>query len=73
MRIHIDIRDSIEPEDALYYVMQVVERGRISKEGKQYCYLTEFYTKYGKIHVVTRDYRKSDCFVVYRAKGGNND
>ena len=65
----IDIRDDIPPEVALEAVKQVVREGKISQgeRGKMYyCWATSFSTNIGKIMVVTRQYRKSDCFVVYK-------
>ena len=66
MKIHIDIRDDIPPAIALYYVCKVVAQGRISNNNKSYCYGTLFKTSVGNIFVSTRQYRKSDCFVVYK-------
>lgn len=68
MRIHLDIRDGIPPEIALECVKQVVAEGRVSNNGKMYCYATKFSTPKGEIWVLTRLYRKSDCFVIYRDK-----
>lgn len=62
-KIHIDIRDDIPQEIALEHVLKVIKQGRISKDGKLYCYLTVFENG---INVATNDYRKSDCFVVYK-------
>lgn len=67
----IDIRDEIPPEIALECVKQVVSEGKISvgeKGKKHYCWVTSFNTSIGKIMVVTRQYRKDDCFVVYKYK-----
>jgi hypothetical protein len=66
MKIHIDIKDDIDPVIALDKVTQVIQQGRVSKNNTLYCYLTVFEPE--KIAVVTRDYRKSDCFVVYKTK-----
>lgn len=68
MKIHIDIRDDIDPIDALIRVKHVIEGGRISGNGKYYCYLTTW--KDG-INVSINLYRKSDCFVVWRSKKGD--
>jgi len=65
MKIHIDIRDDIPPEVALDKVTQVVKGGRISKYNTLYCYLTVFPDS---IAVAVNEYRKSDCFVVYKSK-----
>ena len=41
-RITITIEDNIPDADALQCVMQVVEGGKISGNGKYYCYATMF-------------------------------
>ena len=67
----IDIRDDIPPVLALECVKQVVAEGKVStgENGKKYyCWATSFQTNVGKIMVVTRQYRKDDCFVVYKNK-----
>lgn len=64
MKIHIDIRDDIPPSTALQLVKNVVDRGRISGNGKYYCFATIFDTNIGDIWVYTNLYRKSDCFIV---------
>lgn len=66
MKIHIDIRNDIEPTLALECVKKVIENGRISKDNTQYCWLTTFDTQEGEIRVWVRDYRKSDCFMIYK-------
>ena len=64
----IDIRDKIPDDLALELVRQVVREGRQSKDNTLYTYLTIFHFDSGDIAVATREYRKSDCFVVYRSK-----
>ena len=64
MKIHLDIRDDIPPTVALQCVLEVVKDGRVSDDGKSYCYATPFRTSAGRVWVVTRPYRKSDCFLV---------
>lgn len=69
MKIQIDIRDNVSPTIALEAVRQVVSQGKISEgeNGKNYyCWATSFETNEGDIVVSTRQYRKSDCFVVYK-------
>lgn len=66
MKIHLDIRNDISQKIALECVKQVIAQGRISNNGKMYCYATSFSTNEGDIWVVTRQYRKSDCFVIYK-------
>ena len=68
-KIHIDIRDNIKPELALGLVASVVAIGKISngEHGKMYyCWGTVFDTPDGEIMVSTRQYRKTDCFVVHK-------
>ena len=64
-RIIIDVRDDIDPAAALMYVGNVIHQGRISKDDTKYCWLTTFHDG---VTVAVRDYRKSDCFVVYKSK-----
>ena len=66
MKIHIDIRHDISPTIALECVRQVIAQGKVSNNGKSYCYATTFNTSEGEIWVSTRQYRKSDCFLVYK-------
>lgn len=68
MRIHLDIRDEIDPVIALECVRRVVAEGRISNYGKSYCYGTSFLTEEGTVWVHTRQHRKSDCFMVYKGR-----
>ena len=68
----IDIRDGIPDAIAVECVMHVVRAGRIStgERGKKYyCWATILDTPVGKVVVATRQYRKDDCFVVYKHKG----
>ena len=68
-KIRIEIRDDIKPEIALSCVAQVVANGKISKgeNGKMYyCWATTFKTPAGELIVSTRQYTKTDCFVVQK-------
>ena len=65
----IDIRDNIPDAIAVECVMHVVRAGRISegeKGKKYYCWATILKTPVGEVVVATRQYRKDDCFVVYK-------
>lgn len=67
----IDIRDGIPHHIALQCVLSVVRAGKISEgeHGKKYyCWVTTFDTPVGDIVVATRQYRKDDCFIVYKQK-----
>lgn len=70
----IDIRDGIPDDIALLCVHAVVKNGRVSEGeyGKMYyCWATLFETTVGDVWVNTRQYRKDDCFLVY--KDGRHD
>ena len=58
----IKIEDNIDDLTAVSLVKQVIERGKISNNGNDYCYLTIF----GDMCVETRQYRKYPCFRVYK-------
>ena len=58
----IKIEDNIDDLTAVSLVKQVIEQGKISNNGKSYCYLSIF----DDIVVETRQYRKSPCFRVYK-------
>ena len=71
MRIEIDIRNGIEPAIALQCVQRVIRGGKVStgERGKKYyCWATMFDTPQGGVVVYTRQYRKNDCFMVYKEK-----
>lgn len=71
MKIHIDVRDDIPSTIALNCVSKVVAEGKVSNNGTSYCYATSFDTSVGEVWVTTTQYRKSDCFVVRKAKAEN--
>lgn len=69
MKIQIDIRDYISPELAVEAVRQVIAHGKVSRgeKGKMYyCWATTFGYMDEEIVVYTRQYRKNDCFMVYK-------
>lgn len=66
MKIHIQINGDISPFIALECVQQVIKDGKVSNGGKSYRYATSFITPDGDVWVQTRQYRKSDCFLVYK-------
>ena len=73
MKIHLDIRDDIPLAVALQCVLEVVKGGRVSDDGESYCYATHFNTSAGWVWVITRTYRKSDCFLVVKHKDEEGD
>ncbi len=63
----IIIKNQTEMDDisVLTLVQRVIKNGRISNNGKQYCYLTSFEIENKEYHIVT-DLRKcSDVFTFY--------
>ena len=70
-RVELDIRDDINPLTALECVRKVIAVGKISQgeKGKMYyCWGTSFLTEDGEVWVYTRQYRKSDCFVIRKGR-----
>ena len=64
-KLIIDNRSSVDDIQAMLVVSMVVERGRISNEGKQYCYATTFtLSNEDRVAVYTDLNEKSDRFVV---------
>lgn len=53
---------SVSDADCLTYVQKVIQEGRISDNGKQYCYVTRFTND---VMVATQLNKKSDKFIVY--------
>ena len=53
----------LDDVSALWYVQQVIQQGRISNKGKDYCYITVF--EKPRIVVNTTGNKLSDTFRVY--------
>jgi hypothetical protein len=67
-KLIIDNRTDLSDFDALTLVINVVWDGRISNDGKQYCYLTSMPIN-EKQYVVSTDLnKKSDRFVIMEAR-----
>lgn len=64
MKLIIDNQSDLTMEEALEYVLTVVQQGKISNNGKQYCYVTTF--KKSEIVVVSYLNKKSERLLVYR-------
>lgn len=41
-RVIVNIRDGVSQEDAIRCVLRVIEDGRVSKDGKSYCFHSTF-------------------------------
>jgi hypothetical protein len=67
-KIIIKNKTEIDDVSVLALVQSVIKNGRISNNGKQYCYITVFKIENKEYHIVT-DLRKcSDVFTFYEAK-----
>lgn len=67
MRINITVKDNISISDALTYVHAVVIQGKISNDGKNYCWATGF--KDGVFVYARKTKAGNDSFLVYKEKG----
>lgn len=61
-KLIIENRTDMPDLEAMWYVMEVMRDGRVSNDGKQYCYATVW--KLTGIVVYTDLNKKSDRFVV---------
>lgn len=64
-KLIIENRAGIPWLDVLTYVASVINMGRISNDGKQYCYVSTFKTPAGTVVVASDLNEKSDRLVVY--------
>lgn len=64
-KLIIENRAGIPWLDVLRYVASVINMGRISNDGKQYCYASTFRTPAGTIVVASYLNEHSDRLVVY--------
>lgn len=68
-KIIIDNRSSLSDSQVLDCVAQVIQKGRISNYGKQYCYLSTFSVSDAPDLVIATDLNeKSDRFIAYDDK-----
>jgi len=65
-KLIIENRTDMPDLEAMWYVMEVMRDGRVSDDGKQYCYATVW--KLSGIVVWTDLNKKSDRFVVEYTK-----
>ena len=65
-RVNIQVRDGIDPAIAVQRVATVMAGGRVSDEGRDYCWVSTFSD--GIVVCVLRVYGRvnSDSFVVYK-------
>lgn len=65
-RIIINNKSDLSDLEAVTIVQDIVERGRISNDGKQYCYLMTIEMKSGKKYAIQSGLnKKSDTFTIY--------
>ena len=63
-KLIIDNRTGLTDFEAITLIIRVINQGRISKDNKQYCYLTEITIEEEKYIVCTDLNKKSDRFVI---------
>ena len=63
MKLIIDNRTDLPMDIVLHYVLTVVSEGRISNNGKEYCYATKFIDD---IMVVSVKNKNSDRLIIYK-------
>jgi len=68
MKFIIENRSDLQEWQVLMLVQSVIDAGRISNDGKQYCYVTSFKVNNGEYLVVTDLNKKSDRFVITKIK-----
>ena len=61
----IDNKTNLKLKDIFTLIHSVVSTGRISNDGKQYCYLTVFEHDKKEIHIASDLNKKSDKFTIY--------
>jgi len=64
-RLIIDNRTDMPMNDVLQYVAKVIDMGRISDEGRSYCYATSFVN--GIVIAAIRN-KRSDRLLIYKAE-----
>ena len=65
-KIIIENRTDLNLSVVFMFIHSVISCGRISGNGKQYCYLTTFNHDDEEYHVVTDVNKRSDRFVIYQ-------
>ena len=69
-KIIVDNSSDLGDNVAMQLVKQVIELGRVSDDGKQYCYVTTFNVGSDTVYAVaTHLNKKSDKFFVYNYGG----
>ena len=66
-KIIVNNKSSVSDDDILLYVSVIVGQGRISNNGKQYCYLVAKKIAGVEVHIVSDLNAKSDKFTAYDA------
>ena len=64
MKIIIENRSDLDMQKCLEMVGKVIADGRISNNGKQYCYASSFSVDYQNYLIVTDLNKKSDRFII---------
>jgi hypothetical protein len=62
-RIIINNKSDLPDVDVVYLVARIINNGRVSNNGKQYCYLATHQDD--KYHIVSDLRKRSDSFIIY--------
>ena len=57
--------DLLDDTEVLRLVIDIIKSGRVSNDGKQYCYLTSYKYDKNEYHIVTDLNKSSDTFTCY--------
>lgn len=66
-KLILENRSDLPMIDFLKMAEYVLKSGRLSNDGKQYCYLTSFKVESKEYHIVSELNKKSDKLIMYNA------
>lgn len=65
-KLILENRSDLDMFEFMQLAMSVVAEGRVSNDGKQYGYLTVFFMRESKYHIVSELNEKSDKLILYK-------
>ena len=67
-KLIINNQSDLSMIDVMRLISEIISWGRISKEGKQYCYVTSNIINKAEYHIISDVNKKSDKFTIYKAR-----
>lgn len=67
-KLILENRTDLPMVDFMQLAQEVVSMGRISNDGKQYCYLTSFTIDRQEYHIVSDLNKRSDRLIFYKTQ-----